>query len=99
MRRTTFSSGEVCRIANVTYRQLDYWTRRGYIRELNPLPGSGTNRRYSAEEMWRVRLMGQLTDAGLGVETAVNLTFSGEYDANGVFRSKLAGHVYVEIFP
>lgn len=98
-RRVTYNSAEVCRIANITYRKLDYWTRRGYVRELNPEPGSGYARRYSAEETWRIRLIGQLVDAGITAEQAAWFTFRGEYDDHGVFRAQMHKHVYVEVFP
>lgn len=97
--RKTYSAGEIIRDAGITYRQLDYWTRRGYVRELNPAAGSGINRRYSAQEVWRIRLMAQLVNAGLSLDAAINLTFTGEYDDKGVYRSKLGSHVYVEVFP
>ena len=98
-RRTTLSSLEVCALANCTYRQLDYWTRQRWITATPQTPGSGKERRYTRKEAKRVALMAQIVDAGIPPLDAHMLTLRGEYDANGVFRASLFGHVYVEVFP
>lgn len=101
-RRTTHlrTSEQVCDIARVTYRQLDYWTRNEWVRPVRErFPGSGNPRYYSEEETQRVVLMGQLVAAGLLPGTAYRLTQQGEYDDAGIYRAKLYGHVYVEVFP
>lgn len=57
----TFSSTEVCKMAGVTYRQLDYWRTKGYIRPstvsvaVGRNPGAGTHLRWTAEDVKRVR--------------------------------------------
>jgi DNA-binding transcriptional MerR regulator len=71
--------------AGVSYRQLDYWTRRGVIRTADQdHEGSGIHRRYLAEDVPVVRLMGQILGARLNdVETVRGLAehLLGEGDA------------------
>lgn len=45
----------MCQLAQVTYRQLDYWTRVGLIEPLVAASGSGSRRRWSADELTKVR--------------------------------------------
>ena len=40
------TSPEVCRMAGVTYRQLDYWIRQGWISPTVRATGSGSRRRF-----------------------------------------------------
>lgn len=51
----TYSSAEVCQLAGVTYRQLDYWTRCGLVEPFVQATGSGSRRRWSQVELLRVR--------------------------------------------
>lgn len=50
------SSSDVCRLAGITYRQLDLWTRKGLIEPEIPSPGSGYFRR------WHPRVVYQVAD-------------------------------------
>jgi len=47
----------------VTYRQLDFWTKKGYLR--CKAPGSGYAREFSSEEKRVAELMGHLVRAGI----------------------------------
>lgn len=54
--------------AGITYRQLDYWTRCGYLTDA-PRPqhaGSGSPRVYTLDQVDLAREMRRLIDAGLG---------------------------------
>jgi len=51
----TLSSLEVCHLTGVTYRQLDYWVRAGLVRPHVCARGSGTHRRWSLDDVERVR--------------------------------------------
>lgn len=51
--------------APITYRQLDYWTRSGYLRLNDRRPGSGHPRTYSWTERSVAITMGRLVNAGL----------------------------------
>lgn len=59
--------------AGVSYRQLDYWVRRGYLRPEDALPGSGHSRAWSAHEIAVAREMKRLCDAGLSAELAARV--------------------------
>lgn len=51
----TFSTLEVSVLTNVSYRQLDYWLRKGYISILEDAEGSGSRRRWTLEEINQLR--------------------------------------------
>lgn len=51
----TLSSNEVSRLVGVTYRQLDYWCRTGLVRPHVVAHGSGSRRRWSKDDVERVR--------------------------------------------
>jgi hypothetical protein len=57
----------------VSYRQLDWWTRKGYINEMPEKPGSGYARRYTPEEEAVAILMGQLVACGFKPSAAAEL--------------------------
>lgn len=74
------TSHEVAEHAGITFRQLDYWTRRGYVTAEQPGRGSGTQRRFTPEQADRVALLAALVHAGLTLDTAVsalNRAFTG----------------------
>lgn len=49
------SSTEIAKAAGVTYRQLDYWARRGYIIPYNDSFGSGDPRLWALEQIEELR--------------------------------------------
>lgn len=63
----------------VTYRQLDHWCRRGYLHPKDPLPGSGNQRDWTADELRVAERMARLRRAGLDLEIAADLARSGEW--------------------
>ncbi len=42
-------SSTLCELLGCTYRQLDHWTRRGYVPASDPCPGTGVDRVYPLE--------------------------------------------------
>ena len=68
-----FTAEEVCDHANVTYRQLDHWTRTGHLEDPRPVLGSGIPRGYNLAELIEVASMGALIRAGFRVEAAARL--------------------------
>lgn len=60
-------------LPGVTYRQLDYWVRAGYLRPTVPTPGTGTARDWSPEEIEIARLMARLTAAGFDLAVAARV--------------------------
>jgi DNA-binding transcriptional MerR regulator len=68
-----FRATEVCRLAGITYRQLDYWARQGYVTpSVRKAAGSGTNRLYSLEDLDHVRALAKLRALGLPLQVADN---------------------------
>lgn len=64
------SSDELCDLAGVSYRQLDYWARLGVLQPMgHATPGSGFVRRWSAAEVRTATVVGRL--ASLGAQTNV----------------------------
>lgn len=59
------SRGDAERDLGITYRQLDYWARRGYLRPINGFSGSGRDREWPPAEVTIARRMGRLTAAGI----------------------------------
>lgn len=59
----------LCADLGITYRQLDYWSRLGYLRpvrlERGRGEGSGSPRVWPPAELHVARLMGRLTAAGI----------------------------------
>lgn len=66
--------GGVMHVVGLSYRQLDYWTRRGYLRsDGNPMPGSGRPRTWSEHEVAIARAMVRLIGCGFTVSAAARL--------------------------
>lgn len=52
----TFSTPEACRMAGVTYRQVDYWVREGLVSPVVRARGSGTTRRFDSTDVLALAL-------------------------------------------
>ncbi len=64
-----FRGTQVCKIVGITYRQLDYWARTGLLRpSLEEAKGSGTQRRYSYEDVVELKVIKQLLDGGINLQ-------------------------------
>jgi len=62
---------QVCAIVGITYRQLDYWARTDLLRpSLAEAQGSGTQRRYSYRDLVALKVIKNLLDAGISLQTA-----------------------------
>jgi DNA-binding transcriptional MerR regulator len=62
---------QVCKIVGITYRQLDYWARTDLLRpSLVDATGSGSQRRYSYEDIVELKVIKQLLDAGVNLKQA-----------------------------
>ena len=65
-----FSGTKTAGIVGITYRQLDYWTRTGLVRpSLTDAAGSGSRRQYSYRDLLELRVIKNLLDAGIRLET------------------------------
>ncbi len=66
-----FSGPQVCTLVGITYRQLDYWARTGLLRpSLADARGSGTKRRYSYHDVLELKVIKQLLDSGVSLQSA-----------------------------
>jgi len=66
-----FRGRQVCAIAGITYRQLDYWARTDLLRpSITEARGSGTQRRYSYRDLLELKVIKRLLDAGLSLQSA-----------------------------
>ncbi len=65
-----YSGAEASQIVGITYRQLDYWARTDLVRpSLADAKGSGSRRRYSYRDLLELRVIRNLLDAGIRLET------------------------------
>ncbi len=66
-----FSGPQVCSIVGISYRQLDYWARTDLVRpSIADARGSGTQRTYSYRDLVRLKVIKNLLDAGVKLQTA-----------------------------
>lgn len=61
------TSRDVCRLAGVTYRQLDYWVRGGLLLPPVPATGSGSQRLFDTREAQIAWVLGQCSRLGQGL--------------------------------
>jgi DNA-binding transcriptional MerR regulator len=62
---------QVCKIVGITYRQLDYWARTDLVRpSICDANGSGTQRLYSYTDLVELRVIKQMLDAGIALQSA-----------------------------
>src|SRR5918911_5551383 len=62
---------QVCKIVGIPYRQLDYWARTDLIRpSIADAHGSGTQRRYSYNDLVELKVIKSLLDAGVSLQSA-----------------------------
>lgn len=81
---------EFARCCGVSYRVVDYWDRTDVLRpSLHPARGSGSQRRYSADDARVGRALGVLSR--LGATGPALRRAAAELDGLGVWT----GHVYV----
>ena len=65
---TSFSTAQVSRLTGVSVRQLDHWDRQGFARpSVASATGYGSARRYSFEDVVRLRVASRLRAAGFGL--------------------------------
>jgi hypothetical protein len=84
----TVTSMEMVTCAGITYRQLDNWTRQGWLRsDERPKPKTGYPRSYPESELDVAFRMGQLTKAGLIASTAAKVARSGEANTEAILSA------------
>ncbi len=66
-----FRGPQVCKIVGITYRQLDYWARTDLVRpSVMDAAGSGTQRLYSYRDLVELKVIKQMLDAGISLQSA-----------------------------
>ena len=61
-----YRAPQVCRMVGITYRQLDYWARTGFmVPSLQQARGSGSQRLYSFADLVQLKVIKKLLDAGM----------------------------------
>lgn len=62
---------QVCAVVGITYRQLDYWARTNLLRpSIADAKGSGSQRRYSYNDLLELKVIKNLLDAGVSLRSA-----------------------------
>ena len=94
-----YRAPQTCKIVDITYRQLDYWTRTDLVvPSLAPAKGSGTQRLYSFNDLLQLKVIKNLLDAGMSLQKVrealdyARTTLAGDWtkativaDGNGVY--------------
>jgi hypothetical protein len=62
------SSYETAALADISYRQLDYWCRCGVIVPVQDARGSGTRRRFTPSQVRALSVCGRLAELHVGGE-------------------------------
>lgn len=66
-----FRGPQVCAVVGITYRQLDYWARTNLLRpSIADARGSGSQRRYSYNDLLELKVIKNLLDAGVSLRSA-----------------------------
>lgn len=70
MSATGFGAMAVLALTGISYRQLDYWARTGLVgSSIRQAAGRGSRRVYSFPDLVALRVVGQLRDAGVSIQT------------------------------
>src|SRR5580700_1025065 len=66
-----FHGPQVCSLVGITYRQLDHWARTGLLQpSVAEATGSGSRRVYSYSDVLELKVIKQLLDAGVSLQSA-----------------------------
>ena len=65
-----YSGKKAAEIVGITYRQLDYWARTDLMRPTVDAEGSGSRRQYSYRDLLELKVIKQLLDAGISLQSA-----------------------------
>jgi DNA-binding transcriptional MerR regulator len=70
MSATGFGANAVLELTGVSYRQLDYWARTGLVgSSIRQAAGRGSRRVYSFPDLVALRVVRQLREAGVSIQT------------------------------
>lgn len=95
---TGFRGPQVCKIVDISYRQLDYWARtKLVIPSVQDAQGSGSQRLYSFENLVELKLVKNLLDAGMTlqrVRDAITYLHDLGHDLSGITIASDGKSVY-----
>ncbi len=64
-----YRAPQVCKLVDITYRQLDYWARTDLITpSVQAAQGSGSQRLYSFADIIQLKVVKRLLDAGMSLK-------------------------------
>jgi DNA-binding transcriptional MerR regulator len=70
MSATGFGASAVLKLTGISYRQLDYWARTRLVgSSIRQAAGRGSRRVYSFQDLVALRVVGQLREAGVSIQT------------------------------
>lgn len=78
-----------------TYRQVDYWSKQGYLRPEELKTGSGKHRRWPRQELDILRVMVQLNQIGLDPGRAAK--YARDAIESGDKRIDLGGGIVISL--
>lgn len=85
-----YGSVEACRIANISYRQLDYWDRTDLIKpSVRAAAGSGTSRRYSEADVESLSVVAVLERWGFSLQALRRMAEDNGLEGLRVMAEKL----------
>ena len=91
------TSADIMYEARITYRQLDFWERAGYLKPdriwRGNKRGSDSPRSWPKAELEVAQKMGKLTRAGIPAALAASVARSGES------RTEIAPGIFIEVTP
>lgn len=91
--RQGFSGTQAAEVVGISYRQLDYWARTNLVRPSSlDAAGSGTRRVYTYRDLLELRVIKNLLDAGIKLES-VREVFN--YLRNHVDTEIAAAHIVI----
>ncbi len=67
--KRSFGGPEAARLADISYRQLDHWARKDLVTpSVAPAQGSGSQRRYSYEDIVELKVIKKMRDADISLQ-------------------------------
>ena len=69
MAENGYRAPQVCKLVEITYRQLNYWARTDLLTpSIQDATGSGSQRLYSFQDIVQLKVVKRLLDAGMSLE-------------------------------
>jgi len=79
MRNETFSGTQAAKVVAISYRQLDYWARTDLVRPSGTdATGSGSRREYTYRDLLELKVIKNLLDAGIKLESIRDVLRHGQ---------------------